>query len=297
MSPPKSCAVKGITKANDSTNRSDDGLYAVMIKAFLSVALPSCLMFYLVYRGYFDEVFTENGTEHYAERPSLGMKAILPKWIKMPLNCAINFGYVIMSAYWCASTSAALEARRITSMDAYVSYVFNFMAFSYGPVQLLRILTQLHPFAVLDQWFTLPFFMWVFVWSNYLLASEWDVCFVIQYMALSVGSYALTLLITVGFEIVLAAHVIIAVVGAVVAYHKYPCSDCKYPFIMSLLCCAGFVGLKLLDLELPKVHQIFTKISGHFLSKIADIYQIHYVNKYFFTLMFYKNDAVIKKQD
>lgn len=267
-----------------------------MLKAFLSVVLPSCSIFYLVYMGLFDEVFTENGIEHYAERPSLGMKAILPKWIKMPLNCAINFGYVIMSAYWCACTSTAFEAKRINSLDAYVSYVFNFMAFCYGPVQLLRVLTQLHSFAVLDQWCTLPFFMWVFVWGNYL-TSGWDIVFVIQYMVFSIGSYALTLWVNVGFEIALAVHVIIAIVGALVVYQKYPSSDCRYPFIMSIICCCGFVGLKLLDLELPKFHPIFTKISGHFLSKIADIYQIHYVNRYFFTLMFYKNDTAMKKQD
>jgi hypothetical protein len=47
------------------------------------------------------------------------------------------------------------------------------MAGCYGPIQLLRILTQLHRFAVLDQWFTLPFFMWVFVWGNYL-TSGWN---------------------------------------------------------------------------------------------------------------------------
>jgi hypothetical protein len=63
----------------------------------------------------------------------------------------------------------------------------------------------------------------------------------------SVINYSLTLFTDVGFEIALAVHITIAVVGAVQAYQKYPSSDCKYLFIMSLLSCAGFVGLKLLD--------------------------------------------------
>lgn len=271
-------------------------MYVVMLKAFVSVVLPSCSIIYIVYMGLFDSVFTENGIDHYAERPSLGMKELLPKWIKMPLNSGVNFGYVIMGAYWCAYTSAAFEAKRIGVIDSYVSYIFNFMAGCYGPIQLLRILTQLHRFAVLDQWFTLPFFMWVFVWGNYL-TSGWNYVFVLQCMVFSIVSYSLTLFTDVGFEIALAVHITIAVVGAVQAYQKYPSSDCKYLFIMSLLSCAGFVGLKLLDLDLPKVHPIFSKISGHFLSKIADILQIHYVNQYFFTLMFYKYDTDRKKKE
>jgi hypothetical protein len=113
--------------------------------------------------GLFDSVFTENGIDHYAERPSLGMKELLPKWIKMPLNSGVNFGYVIMGAYWCAYTSAAFEAKRIGVIDSYVSYIFNFMAGCYGPIQLLRILTQLHRFAVLTNAFSI---------TTYILDSE-----------------------------------------------------------------------------------------------------------------------------
>jgi hypothetical protein len=49
------------------------------------------------------------------------------------LNSGVNFGYVIMGAYWCAYTSAAFEAKRIGVIDSYVSYIFNFMAGCYGP--------------------------------------------------------------------------------------------------------------------------------------------------------------------
>ncbi|XP_076099776.1 transmembrane protein 187-like [Mytilus galloprovincialis] len=286
----------GKQKGTDQNEAEIDSfaMYKVMFRAFLSVVLPSCSIFYLVYMGVFDSVFTENGIEHYAERPGLGMKALLPKWMKMPLNSAVNFGYVIMAAYWCAYTSAAFQANRITLIDAYISYIFNFMAGCYGPIQLLRILTQLQQFAVLDQWYTYPLFMWVFVWGHFL-TSGWNMIFIIQCMIFSVGSYTLTLYTDVGFEIALGVHIIIAIIGAILAYQKFPSSDCKYPFVMSILCCAGFVGLKLIDLDLPKVHPIFTKISGHFLSKIADIYQIHYVNMYFFALTFYKHNFESKK--
>lgn len=292
---------KNIRECRESKSKQEEkdvckepNMYVVMLKAFISVVLPSCAIIYIVYMGFFNSVYTENGTKYYAERPAIGLKTLLPKWIKMPLNSVINFGYVIMGAYWCAYTSAAFGAKRINHIDAYVSYVFNFMAGCYGPIQLLRILTQLHSFAVMDQWFTLPFFMWVFVWGYYL-SNDWNYVFVLWCMIFSIGSYTLALYVNVGFEITLAVHILIAIVGAILTYKKYPCQDCKYPFLMSVICCFGFVGLKLIDLDLPKFHPVFTKISGHFLSKIADIFQIHYVNQFFFALTFYKHDIDSKK--
>lgn len=78
-------------------------------------------------------------------------------------------------------------------------------------------------------------------------------------------------------------------------YRKFPIKEAQQPFVWALICCIGFVVLKLLDLELPKVNQMFEKISGHFLSKIADIFQIYFVNKYFEILTVHKNDIERKK--
>ncbi|ESO95831.1 hypothetical protein LOTGIDRAFT_56839, partial [Lottia gigantea] len=223
--------------------------------------------------GVFKVAKTDIGLEHYAEKQHF--KTIFPKWFKMPFNTCINIGYILVGAYWCAITTLSMENKLISVVESYLFYIFNISAAYYGAVQTLRILTQRHEFAVLDQWLTLPFFMMVFIWGLYLKYgwSPWRAAIL---MTLSLTSYCLTLLTPYGFEIVLGCHILWAVTGGVLAYQRYPSSHSQLNFILACLFCIGFVILKLLDLHLVQYHTVFTILSGHFLSKICDILQIYY---------------------
>jgi hypothetical protein len=52
-------------------------------------------------------------------------------------------------------------------------------------------------------------------------------------------------------------------------------------FFAAVLCCTGFVVLKLLDHHLAAVHDVFKIASGHFWSKWCDIGQILFVMLFF----------------
>ncbi|KAL3851843.1 hypothetical protein ACJMK2_015545 [Sinanodonta woodiana] len=269
---------------------------AAMPKAFFSVMFPTSAMCLLVYLDYFDSASVDLGFQHYAEVPNQHLKNLCPKWIRMPLNTFVNIGYVIVGAYWCAMTTISYEKKVVSEIDSYLFYIFNFMGCAYGPIQALRILSQLHKFSVLDQWYTLPFFMWVFVWGMYLKYG-WSLIRAQMLLLISLSSYGLVLLHPRGFEATLMFHITLAVVGALISWQKYPQAKALSPFIGAILCCAGFVGLKLIDLELPSYHPIFKLISGHFLSKVCDIYQVHFVNKFFYSITLAKlNDGKKKKE-
>ena len=253
-------------------------------KAFFLVAFGLLVITLLVFSGGFDAAKTETGLKHYAERKSPFLKSLLPKWVKMPLNTAVNIGYLIFGAYWCAVVFAMQCRSDIRESEALLFYVFNIMACFYGPVQTLRILIDKHRFAILDQWVTLPFFMWVFVWSlSYRGKYNIYVAYVV--MCASISSYVLTLYTPIGFEFSLGLHIWCAMSGALLVYRTYRTSNAHWPFLGAMLSCSGFVILKLLDLYLPTIHPMFTHISGHFLSKIADVLQIHFVNRYFMSIL------------
>ena len=76
------------------------------------------------------------------------------------------------------------------------------MSILYAPVQFMRIITQRHLFAVLDQWFTLPLFMWTIVWYVHLsgVESSRKRSILIMLMTLSFSSYLLSLVYMHGFE-------------------------------------------------------------------------------------------------
>ncbi|XP_061178813.1 transmembrane protein 187-like [Saccostrea echinata] len=269
-------------------------MVSMMMQAFLVVTVITAVMMYLVYLGYFDTVHTEVGRQFYAERYSAKWSKVFPPWLNMPYNTFVNLGYIVVGAFYCAKTSVSLHVKQITSSDSVLFYTFNIMATFYGAIQAVRILTQFHRSAVLDQWYTLPFFMWVFVWSSHL-DSGIGIKGMVSWMAISLLSYCLTLVHMHGFEIALALHILFAVYGAITIYRKFPIKEAQQPFIWALIFCAGFVFLKLADLELPNLNPMFEKISGHFLSKIADILQIYCVNKYFEILTLYKNSVQNKK--
>ena len=252
-----------------------------MLRCLVAVLLLTAVMCYIVYKDYFSDVKVELGEKHYAEVVMPSMKKQLPKWFKMPFNTMVNIGYVIMGAAWAGFTSAAYVNKEIRETDAVFFYVFNFLSCCYGPIQLLRILTQLHGFAVLDQWYTLPFFMWVLVWGLYFKAGGWSQHRAVGLVILSVSSYSLTIKHSEGFEICLGVHILLAVYGAILAWQKYPATKVGSYFIGALISCLGFVVLKLLDHKLVMYHNIFKYVSGHFISKVFDIFQIYFVNKYF----------------
>lgn len=255
----------------------------IMVKALILVVTVTVLMSYLVYKGYLDGATVEIGHHHYAERVHVSMKGFLPRWIKMPFNSLVNIGYVVIGAAWCAATTVSLSEDRIRKNDAQLLYIFNLASCCYGPIQTLRILTQLKGFAILDQWYTLPFFMLVFIWGMNVV-NRWSTVWNMIFMAASIGSYFLSLYYILGFEICLGVHIFFAVSGAIYAWSKVPQAKCHRSFICALLSCAGFVVLKLLDHELIRYCDIFKYISGHFISKVCDIFQVHFVNNFCFTI-------------
>lgn len=266
-----------------------------MVQAFGVVTVVTVAMIYSVYLGFFDSVHTEVGRQFYAEHYSKKWNKAFPPWLNMPYNTFVNIGYVIVGAFYCAKTSVSLHRKHLKLSDSFLFYAFNIMSTLYGAIQAVRILTQFHRAAVMDQWYTLPFFMFVFIWSRHL-DSGIGLKGVAFWITASILSYLFTLIHIYGFEIALALHVLIAVYGGITIYRKFPIKEAQGPFVWALICCVGFVVLKLLDLELPKMNQVFEKLSGHFLSKIADIFQIYFVNRYFEILSVYKNTCSMKNK-
>ena len=246
----------------------------------LTTVLPvTVVMSLMSWSGVFSTATVELGLDHYAEKwPSW-----FPQWIPMPLNTVINLGYILCGLHWCFFIGEANRSGIVKCNDAYMFFVFNIMSCIYGVVQLYRILLQTRSSAIMDQWYTLPFFMLVHVWAQCFRGK----CSMQTFYALmltSVGSYLLTLISTVGFEISLACHILLAVMGGIMLYWQCPSEHAQQYFALASLNCTGFVVLKLLDHHLPSLHWVFSYVSGHFLSKICDVLQLHYVNEFFFAM-------------
>jgi len=172
--------------------------------------------------------------------------------------------------------------------DAYLMYVFAWMVVIYGPVQLVRVVFHWRVAGILDQWFTLPIFAWVGVTCYEIgvgrTSNNLDVLSMILIMTLSVTSYGLAILHVRGFEVALGAHICGVVVQGLRVYQRASSDVTELDrqrqlaaLIRAVVCCAGFVTLKLADWHL--VHQLpmpFAVLSGHFWSKIADFMQVHY---------------------
>jgi hypothetical protein len=243
----------------------------------------------------FRDVSTDLDLNHYAERAGWA-GAYLPACIPLPANTFVNIGYVVIGLLWIIRihrVNQGLEpwnkVNKATADVCYNFYVFAWMSVIYGPVQCFRIITRSHSSAVLDQWYTLPIFAWVAVWSI-------DICWPVSckmrwtfrtmtIMLVSVLLYLLALLHTLGFEIALAIHipVVVALSWRVHMISEAVSSQERIDaYIKALLCCAGFVLLKLADhLLASQLPSLFTVFSGHFWSKVADFMQIHYVCKFF----------------
>lgn len=243
----------------------------------------------LVSSGLFDAVETECGYDFYAENLSNWepVSQILPpqvqsvfrKWMKMPANTLVNLGYVlvgfILFRQWSSRNGKNLD-------QLYYPFVFAWLSIFYGPIQLVRIVTQSHRSAVLDQWITFPFFSWVVVWylkvyQSHLVKINYVCAFI---YLLSVASYCLTLFTKVGFEIALGIHIIATLSAACHFFVNNNNAYTRYNLVCGILSCCGFVVLKLYDKELATL-SVFSVLTGHFWSKVCDCLQIYYISMLF----------------
>ena len=254
----------------------------VILTAFACVATPAIIIAYIVTCGYFSDVNTDLGYDHYAELPC--QLLWLPTWIKMPFNTVVNAGYVAVGLYWVMWIMIRHGDGWIRTRDAFMFHIFGAMAIIYAPIQFTRIITMEHKAAVLDQWFTLPIFAWVPIWSLYLLQG-WDTQTAVVIELASCLSYCLSLITSVGFEVALGVHIISSIYFGVKLYRRYKTNGSYCAMVNAICCCVGFVVLKLLDHHLVHLNSIFTVLSGHFWSKIADFMQIHYVFLFFWECM------------
>eukprot|EP00058_Branchiostoma_floridae_P014563 XP_002600051.1 hypothetical protein BRAFLDRAFT_79694 [Branchiostoma floridae] len=254
--------------------------------AAISVVIPVAMATAITWLGCFDSVITDLGFQHYGEHPDHDIP-LLPSQLKMPANTLVNLGYTLLGFLWINKFVKDRNDGAITDGDRFVGSTFCWMAVAYGPVQFLRIVTQRHRFAVLDQWFTLPFFAWVVVMSDYLM-DGWNARRILTVMVLSFASYTFALLHELGFEVALGFHILFAVMYGMQIFRASQSEQLKskllWALLLAVLSCAGFVGLKLLDLHLARF-SLFHRFSGHFWSKVADIMQIHFVCKFFHPIM------------
>ncbi|XP_062852364.1 transmembrane protein 187 [Trichomycterus rosablanca] len=234
------------------------------MSALVHVLIPLLLCVVLVNTDLFDAVLVDTSYDHYAEK----RVAQLPVFLAMPFNCVVNVGYTIVGIYWLFWRT---DGRRSA---AYMKDVFALMALVYGPLQWIRLATLRRAPSVLDQWVTLPIFAWVPVWCR-VIVHGWSTRFALMVELCSVLSYAAALVCARGFELVLGAHIAVAVLHAASLQRTLGDRVSLRYFTLAALSCAGFVVLKLLDHELAQFW-IFQKFTGHFWSKVCDIMQFHY---------------------
>ena len=228
--------------------------------------------------------YIESGFEHYAEKQPQLVAHVFPA-LKMPLNTFVNVGYVVVGLYWLYKVQRL--HRFFSKPQSYCFNVFAWLSTFYGPVQLLRIYTQHRTFGILDQWYTLPIFAWFFILA-YTIAYNWSSKLSLVLILLSSASYFCVFMFEKGFEFVLALHILGDIVIAVLLLRRYNSSRLINLFFCTLLACAGFVCLKLADFELLRLGNIFSIISGHFLSKICDVLQIHFSLEFFSEIILQK---------
>ena len=268
-----------LTHPNNSPAESATSVLSVYIEALLSVVMATLLVASASHSTVLNQLDITIGRQSYAERqPSWA-----PDWLPMPFSTAIITGYAICCAGWTFVACKSYKRLLINSSNLFIFFAFNTMGLVHGFIHLCDVLGQTRGSAVLDQWYTLPFFMLVYIWAQ----SCRGVCsraegYVLQ--AVSVGSYSLRLLSPVGFQVSLACHVIIAFVGAVAVYRENRSLPARRCLISVSLFCAGFVILKLTDHRLARLHQLFGTLSSHFVSSFCDVLQIHCVNLFFYNI-------------
>ncbi|XP_062979139.1 transmembrane protein 187 [Elgaria multicarinata webbii] len=216
----------------------------------------------------FDAVHTDVGYKHYAEPTVPG----LPAALAMPANCLVNLAYILLGWYWLPSGGKRRQAH-------YLQEVFALMALMYGPVQWIRLWTQHHWAAVLDQWLTLPIFAWAAIWCHFL-QHGWQPGTFLAMEVTSLASYVLALLHPQGFELALGGHIFVVVWKALKVQRRLGSATSVWIMALGMISCLGFVSLKLWDQELAQWAP-FRRFTGHFWSKICDVLQFHFAFLFF----------------
>ena len=244
-------------------------------KACFHASLYALVIASVAVSGFMDSVTTEDGLEHYAEKPWTFLHSHVPmlEHVPMPLNTIVNVIYIVLGVYWIKKwmKTAKDNPGMFKEGDLYMQYVFQWMSILYGFVQLLRILTQNHRAAILDQWYTLPIFAWAACMSNHV-ENGWDLRYNLRLIRISTMSYGAALVHPLGFDVVLVLHIFWALykVLSLVYSMQHHSWGVKLSFWKTFLALSGFVFLKLLDHYLPSFHEFFSYVTGHFLSKICD---------------------------
>lgn len=247
----------------------------MIAKSLIYVLFPLILTFLVTWLRLLDRAKVELGLEHYAEKGDPN------SFLKMPANALVNIGYALVGIYWIRRTK--LRDKKLGE-ETFFYYIFGWMSVFYGGVQFSRIVSQTRLFAIMDQWVTLPFFAWVVCWNEFLYRHLlWQSSRFTFYMRVSWSSYFLVLLHDFGFEMTLGIHILAAIVFTIRTQTSLGSKTSLVYFWLALLCCTGFVFLKLGDHRLGQF-SIFLTFSGHFWSKICDIAQVHCVFRYFESL-------------
>ena len=249
----------------------------MLLSSSLFVLFPLLSAFAVVWTfRIFERAKVELGFEHYAE------KADPTTFLKMPANAGVNFGYTVLGLYWLWKVQKQKKKLRD---QVFFYYMFSWMSVFYGFVQFGRIVTQTHLFAVIDQWFTLPFFAWIVCWNEFVYRGYWQTGRYLFIMRISVLSYLVVLFHDLGFEAVLGLHILAALIYSLRTQCKSGLGTSRswISFILALTACAGFVCLKLADHFLASF-SLFQTFTGHFWSKVCDVAQIHFAADFFMNL-------------
>lgn len=230
-------------------------------KPFLHATGGLLLCILAVALGIFDGAHTDTGYEHYAEPTVPGM----PAFLAMPANCLINLAYILLGWYWWPPGDKTRQN--------YFQEVFALMALLYGPTQWVRLWTQHHWAAVLDQLLTLPIFAWVIVWCLFL-ENGWEPYVFLAIEVTSLTSYVLAVLHPQGFELALSGHIIVVFWRVLKVQRHFGNASSIWIIVLGTMCCFGFVNLKVWDRELAQ-WAFFSRLTGHFWSKVCDVLQFH----------------------
>lgn len=246
----------------------------MLLPAFVYVLFPLLSAFVVVWSfTIFERVKVELGLEHYAEKgdPST--------FLKMPANASINLGYTLLGLYWLRKV---YKLQKKLGDEAFLYYMFAWMSVFYGFVQFGRIVSQTRLFAVMDQWFTLPFFAWIVCWNEFVYRGYWQSGRYLIIMRISVLSYFVVFFHDFGFEAVLGLHILAALVYSLRTQCKSGLGTDRswISLILALVSCVGFVCLKLADHYLAQF-SLFQTFTGHFWSKVCDVGQIHFAVNFF----------------
>jgi len=215
----------------------------------------------------------------------------------MPFNALVNIGYVVVAVYWLRrlsrdhhndilsmsydNDSANSGALRLSCDYRHQLLQLTALTLIYGPVQFGRIVTQDRPFALWDQWQTLPFFGVVIFTMCHIHGIIHSIRWSFAAPVLSTLSYTFALIPSgMGFDYVLAVHMIATLGTCVMLFRRSLVRRQRRVFFAGVAACLGFVILKVTDHWLaahtPRWFG-FHVLTGHFWSKVCDFLQIHFV--------------------